>query len=148
MNAVHRLVSNGVVVEKVIFVRATMNEAPEIYANLIEDITEYDKIVVDLSFCDYIDSSFFGALIMGYRRLKAAGGSLVVMLSQSFHNKCFIYKDISSIFKVFNSLKEAIQAVNNPFKKDITEEENNNIERTEPDKIVQTQLMTNPKPFV
>ena len=70
MNAVHRIFSNGVAIERVALLRATMNEAPEIYGNLIDDITDYNSIIVDLSFCNFIDSTFLGALIQAYRKMK------------------------------------------------------------------------------
>ncbi|MCW8960370.1 MAG: STAS domain-containing protein [Ignavibacteriaceae bacterium] len=114
MNAIHRIFKNGVAIERVTLVRATMNESPEINANLIDDMADCKKIIVDLSFCDYIDSSFFGALVNAYRKMIAKGGSIVLVLSNTFLTNSFIYNDISSIFKVYHSIKEALYALNNP----------------------------------
>jgi len=144
MNAIHRIFKNGVAIERVTLVRATMNESPEIKANLIDDMADCKKIIVDLSFCDYIDSSFFGALVNAYRKMIAKGGSIVLVLSNTFLTNSFIYNDISSIFKVYHTIKEALHALNNANGKVNTNEYQKLYERKEPARIVQTHLQLIP----
>lgn len=108
MDAIERSFENGIAIEKVNLFRATMNEAYEIKENLIDDIIDHKKIIVDLSLCEYIDSTFLGALVYAYRKLREQNGTIVLVLSSSFLSKSFIYKEISSIFRVHHSLKEAI----------------------------------------
>lgn len=145
MNAVHRIFSNGVAIERVALLRATMNEAPEIYGNLIDDITDYNSIIVDLSFCNFIDSTFLGALIQAYRKMKLKGGSIVIILNNTFITKSILYNNIASIFKVYNSFKNALHELSNPYDKVRVDECKDISDRKHPDKIVQTHLQVIPK---
>jgi anti-anti-sigma factor len=112
MNSIHRILSNGVAIERVDLIRATINEAEEIKENLLDDM-KFNKIIVDLSTCNYIDSTFFGALVFSYKRLKERGSSMVLVLSKSFLLRSFIYKEIASVFKIYQSISEALKALSN-----------------------------------
>ena len=111
MNSIHRIFKNGVAIERINLIRATINESQEIKDNLLDDI-DCKKIIIDLSSCDYIDSTFFGAIVFAYRILKREGCSVVLVISQSFISKSFIYQEISSVFKVYLSMAEAFEALN------------------------------------
>ena len=113
MEAIERTFRDGIVVEKVNLFRATMNEAFGMKENLIDDSIDHNKIIVDLSSCEYIDSTFFGALVYAYRKIRERDGAIVLVLSNTFLSKSFIYKEISSIFQVHNSIKEAVAEFNN-----------------------------------
>jgi anti-anti-sigma factor len=114
MNAIHRIFKDGVAIEKVNLLRATINNAQEIKDNLLDDI-DCNKIIVDLSSCDYIDSTFFGAMVFGYRVLKHQGCSIAIVISNTFLSKSFIYKEISSVFKVYPTMINAMNALNNDY---------------------------------
>lgn len=145
MNAIHRILKNGVAIERVDILRATLNEAQEINHNLLDDMSDYKKIIVDLSSCNYIDSTFFGAMVSAYRKIKAKGGSIVLIIGDTFLSRSYIYKDIASIFKVYHSMKEATRTVQNP-EQEIDNEDYKNVSgRSEPAKIVQAQLILNPE---
>lgn len=141
MNTIHRIFRDGVAIERVDIIRATLNEAQEINHNLLDDIG-YKNIIVDLSSCDYIDSTFFGAIVNAYRKIKANGGSIVLVIGDTFLSKSFIYKDIASIFKVYRSIKEAMQLKQSD-QKVINANNNYASGIAEPVKIVQAQLMFN-----
>jgi anti-anti-sigma factor len=111
METMNRSIRDGIVIEKVNLIRATMNEAFEIKEILNEDIFDYKKIIVDLSSCDYVDSTFLGALVFSYRRLKEKNGTLVLVVNHGFLAKSFLYSDIASIFQVYYSVREAIEGL-------------------------------------
>jgi len=114
MNSIHRIFKNGIAIERINLIRATINESQEIKDNLLDDI-DCKKIIVDLSSCDYIDSTFFGAMVFAYRVLKQQGCSVVLVVSQSYISKSFIFQEISSVFKVYHSMAEAIEALTDNF---------------------------------
>jgi len=109
VEAIQRDIKNEIVIEKVNLVRATLNEAYEMKDNLIEDGLDYKKIIVDLSSCDYIDSTFLGALIFSYRKIKERDGQIVLVIGNKGLTNSFIFREISSIFNVYNSINEAIE---------------------------------------
>jgi len=112
MDAIERTFRDGIVVEKVNLFRGTMNEAFGMKENLIDDSIDHKQIIVDLSSCEYIDSTFFGALVYAYRKIRERDGAIVLVLSNTFLSKSFIYKEISSIFQVHHSLNEAVAEFN------------------------------------
>jgi anti-sigma B factor antagonist/stage II sporulation protein AA (anti-sigma F factor antagonist) len=108
MEGINRTVNEDIIIEKVNLVRATMNEAQQIKDTLMEDILEYRKIIIDLSSCEYIDSTFLGALVYAYRQIKSKNGLISLVVSDTFMIRTFIFKDIEEIFKMHNSLQRAI----------------------------------------
>jgi len=113
MEAIERKITEGIAIEKFNFVRATMNEAFRLKNNLIEDNRDFNKIIVDLSECDYIDSTFLGALIYSYRRIRERNGILVLIIGHTQLSKSFIYDEISKMFRVFRTLEEAVDELSN-----------------------------------
>ena len=113
MDSIKRDIKREIVIEKVNLVRATLNEAYLMKDNLLEDGLDYKKIIVDLSSCDYIDSTFLGALIYSYRKIKEQDGEILLVIGNHGLTNSFIFREISSIFKVCNSIREAIEELNN-----------------------------------
>ena len=118
MEAIERNILEGIAVEKINFVRATMNEAFKIKNNLTEDSLDYSKIIVDLSCCDYIDSTFLGALIYSFRNITSRKAIMVLVIGETQLSKSFIYKEILKMFRVYGTLCEAIAELNKEEKKE------------------------------
>jgi anti-anti-sigma factor len=114
MEAIERTTIGAIAIEKINLVRATMNEAYEIKNNLTENILDYKKIIVDLSSCDYIDSTFLGALVYSYRNIITKKGIMVLVIGDTQLSKSFIYREITKMFRVYGSLKEALQNLTEP----------------------------------
>jgi anti-sigma B factor antagonist len=112
MDAIVRTARGAIAIEKVNLVRATMKEAYQIKNNLLDDIHDYKKIIVDLSSCDYIDSTFLGALVYTYRFIISKNGILVFVIGDSQLSRSFIYREITKMFNVFRTQAEAINHLN------------------------------------
>ena len=97
-------------IEKINLVRATLNEAQDIKDNIIEAACEFEKIIVDLSDCEYIDSTFFGALVYCYKKILGRGGEIKLVMNDTFMTRTFIFRDIERVFNVYNKLNQAIDA--------------------------------------
>ena len=117
MEAIERKIREGIAVEKINFVRATMNEAFEIKNNLIEDSFDHSKIIVDLSECDYIDSTFLGALVYSYKRIKERNGIIVIIIGDTQLSRSFIFDEISKMFRIYRTFNEAVDELSNKKKK-------------------------------
>jgi anti-anti-sigma factor len=114
MEAIERTTRGAIAIEKINLVRATMNEAFEIKNNLTEDILDYKKIIVDLSSCDYIDSTFLGALVYSYRNIITKKGIMVLVIGDTQLSKSFIFREITKMFRVYGSLREALHNLTEP----------------------------------
>ena len=100
-----------VLVEKVNLTRATLKEAEEFKSHLVEDIEEnWQKIVVDLSECEFIDSTFLGALVVSLKKVTAMGGDIKLVGFQPDVNSMFELTRMYRVFDSFKSLNEAVQS--------------------------------------
>jgi anti-anti-sigma factor len=78
---------------------------------LDEDISEgYSNILVDLSECDSIDSSFLGMLVQANKMLKLNNGHLKIIGLSESSNNIIIFSGFTKLFHVFNNKQMAIQS--------------------------------------
>jgi anti-anti-sigma factor len=100
-----------VLVEKVNLTRATLKEAEEFKSHLVEDIKGgWQKIVVDLSECEFIDSTFLGALVVSLKKVTSMGGDIKLVGFQPAVNSMFELTRMYRVFDSFKSLDEAVQS--------------------------------------
>ena len=102
-----------VVVERVNLTRATLKEAEDFKATLLNDI-EYGnkKIVVDLSDCEFIDSTFLGALVVSLKKITALGGDLKLVGFQPNVRSMFELTKMYRVFESFESVEAAAASFN------------------------------------
>jgi len=98
-----------VVVEIVDLSRATLKEADEFKQRLAQNIEEgWKKIVVDLSECEFIDSTFLGALVISLKKVTLIGGDLRLIGFQPQVHSMF---ELTRMYRVFESYKSKEEAV-------------------------------------
>jgi len=100
-----------VVVEIVNLTRATLKEADEFKQKLLDDINEgWKKIVIDLNDCEFIDSTFLGALVVSLKKLTTLGGDLRLVGFQPAVHTMFELTRMYRVFESFESKEEAINS--------------------------------------
>jgi anti-sigma B factor antagonist len=72
--------------------------------------TGHTQLLLDLSAMPYIDSSGIGAVVDALRQAKKAGGDAKLVNPSPFAEKTFKMVGILSLFKVYDSEAEAVQA--------------------------------------
>ncbi|MBZ0198777.1 MAG: STAS domain-containing protein [Ignavibacteriaceae bacterium] len=98
-----------VVVEVVNLTRATLKEAEEFKLTLTQDIESgARKVVVDLSDCEFIDSTFLGALVVSLKKVTGLGGDLRLVGFQPAVHSMF---ELTRMYRVFESFKTKEEAV-------------------------------------
>jgi anti-anti-sigma factor len=103
----------NVIVEVVSITRATMKEAEEFKQILLKDIEAgWRKIVVDLTDCEFIDSTFLGALVVSLKRLTGLGGDLKLVGFQDAVNTMFQLTRMYRVFETFSIKEEAVKSFN------------------------------------
>ncbi len=106
-----RIEQGNVLVEKVNLTRATLKEAEEFKSHLVKDIQSgWQKIVVDLSECEFIDSTFLGSLVVSLKKVTAMGGDIKLVGFQPAVNSMFELTRMYRVFDSFKSLDEAVQS--------------------------------------
>ncbi len=94
-------VHEDVMVQVVDLTRATLKEAEEFKDTLTKSIDKgYRKIVVDLSYCEFIDSTFLGALVVSLKRITTLGGDMRLV---GFHPAVHSMMELTRMHRVFES---------------------------------------------
>jgi len=101
-----------VLIEKVNLLRATIIEASIIKTRLFEDILlNNKKIIVDISECDFIDSTFLGVLVASLKRTIEIGGDIkIVIASSSFPEGIVNNSSIQGVFEIYISVEDALKS--------------------------------------
>jgi anti-anti-sigma factor len=98
-----------VLVEVVNLSRATLKEAEEFKLTLVHDIElGWRKIIVDLTECEFIDSTFLGALVVSLKKVTGLGGDLRLVGFQSAVHSMF---ELTRMYRVFESFKTKDEAI-------------------------------------
>jgi anti-anti-sigma factor len=102
-----------VIVQVVDLTRATMREADEFKRVLGEDIEKgYKKLIVDLSVCEFIDSTFLGALVVSLKKITNLGGDLRLVGFQPAVHSMFELTRMNRVFDSYKSKEEAVKSFN------------------------------------
>ncbi len=97
--------------------RATVNETVELKSLLDEQLMlGHSKIIVDLSQCTYLDSTFIGVLVVTQKILLAKGGELKIVDPLDPAKELFYLTGISKIFDTFEAAEDALNSFNNRIK--------------------------------
>jgi anti-anti-sigma factor len=104
-------VVGDVLVEKVNFSRATFKEAQEFKDRLIYDILmNNEKIIIDLSSCEYIDSTFLGALVVILKKMADRSGEIKYVIPQPSALYLFKITGLYGVLNLYRNTEEAIQS--------------------------------------
>ena len=103
-------VQNGVVIEVVNLTRPTFNDAQRFKNILIEDIVEkkFRKVIIDISQCDFIDSTFLGSMIVAKKKMNEVDGELKVVEPSNSFDALLERTPILDIMEPHKSLEKAI----------------------------------------
>ena len=111
MEAFEKIYVDGVFVVAVNITRATINEAIAFRKILEEEINSgHTKLVIDLSKCDYIDSTFFGAIIVASRMMIHIGSKLKVVEPDIAGEYLFTYINTLKVFDKYKTREAAIKS--------------------------------------
>ena len=102
-----------VTVVTVYLTRATLQYAVSFKDFILRQLNEDNKyLVVDLSMCEYLDSTFLGALVSSLKKTVASGGDLKLVYSNELSSLIFEMTSMNKVFEVHKDLDEAIASFN------------------------------------
>ena len=90
--------------------RATINEAQE-FKKVLDEVVKDNrhKLVVDLSPCEFIDSTFIGVLVLTLKELSRYGGELRIIRPVSMANSVLESTNTLKIFNIHQTKSEAVE---------------------------------------
>ena len=114
MEEITQQISGDVLVNRVNLLRATINEAADLRNLLDEQITiGHSKIVIDLSQCTHLDSTFVGVLVVTQKKLLAKGGELKMVNPLDPAKELLYLIGISKVFETFEIAEDSIKSFKN-----------------------------------
>ncbi|MGE5496987.1 MAG: STAS domain-containing protein [Syntrophothermus sp.] len=106
-----RTTVGNICIEKVNIERATLKEAEDFKQILMSDISGgFKNLVVDLTNCEFIDSTFLGALVVSLKKVTATGGDLKLVGFQPAVRAMFELTRMFRVFETYMTLDEAVES--------------------------------------
>ena len=103
-----------IIIEIVNLPRATLNDADEFKQVLAQEIEDgARKIIVDLSECEFIDSTFLGALVVSLKKITTLNGDLRLVGFQPAVHSMFELTRMYRVFEAFKTKEDAILSFEN-----------------------------------
>ncbi|MBN1301881.1 MAG: STAS domain-containing protein [Melioribacteraceae bacterium] len=100
-----------ILIESVKFDRATINESALLKENINRGIEKgFIKIIIDLSACEYMDSTFLGVLVSALKTVSRQGGDVKLVGFKPQVHAMFELTRMFRVFQVYSDLPNAIQS--------------------------------------
>jgi anti-anti-sigma factor len=98
---------------KVELVSATLRDSQALWDMMdIDSIFEKQRIIIDLSGCTFIDSTFIGMIVKIFRRINENNGTLKLVFPQITDLESFRVIGITKILECFGTITNAIESYN------------------------------------
>jgi len=102
---------DDILVETVLHERATIAEAEVLKKQIAAKYAEgYKKIIIDLSECEFIDSTFLGVIVNTLKRVAKVNGDLKLVGFKPAVKSMFELTRMFRVFESFTSVREAIKS--------------------------------------
>lgn len=102
---------NDVLIEKVNITRATIKEAGIFKERLFAVVLMgQKKIIIDLSECNFIDSTFLGALVIILKRISEKGGELKIVQPKTQAVALIKQIGLYRVFNLYNTTSDALKS--------------------------------------
>ncbi|MEW6653071.1 MAG: STAS domain-containing protein [Bacteroidota bacterium] len=93
--------------------RATLSKAVNFKDFTSEIISSgTNKLVIDLAICEYIDSTFLGAMVALLKKVNTLNGDLRLVYNKEMPSLVFVLTRMDKVFKIFPNLQEAVDSFN------------------------------------
>ncbi len=111
MEAFENLYVDGIYVIVVNCTRSTILEANEFKKLIKDEISSgHNKLVIDLSKCEHIDSTFFGAIMMTFGMITDTGYKLKLVQPTISGEDIFTSTNTLRLFDIYKTREEAIKS--------------------------------------
>jgi anti-sigma B factor antagonist/stage II sporulation protein AA (anti-sigma F factor antagonist) len=101
---------DGVTVIGINLTRSTVNEAIAFRKIVEMEINSGIKLVIDLSRCEYMDSTFFGVIIMSSKMMKDKGHKLKVVKPDNPAQDLFEITNTQALFDLYETREDALNS--------------------------------------
>jgi anti-anti-sigma factor len=100
---------SDILIEIIDFDRATIGEANLLKEKINKSIAEgWIKIIIDLSTCEYVDSTFLGVLVMSLKKATKLGGDVRLV---GLRSEVLAMFELTRMFRVFRTYSDIPNAI-------------------------------------
>jgi anti-anti-sigma factor len=104
-------IKDEITVVNILLNRATLAKAVTFKEYIGELIAKgSNKLVIDLSKCEYVDSTFLGAMVALLKKVNSINGDLRLVYNKEMPSLVFVLTRMDKVFKVFPNLDEAMES--------------------------------------
>lgn len=108
-------VVGDITIIKVNLPRATFKEAQIFRDKILYDIlTNKFKIIIDLSLCEYIDSTFLGALVIALKKMYERSGEIKYVIPKPEALYLLKLTGLFSVLNLYRTKEDAVDSFNYP----------------------------------
>jgi anti-anti-sigma factor len=105
-------VIDDIAIVKIDILIATHRDAKPLWDELENRlIFKWNKLIIDLSPCNYIDSTFIGMIVKIFRKVSEKSGQMVIVFPKINTIESFSVLGITKIVPCYNSVEEALKGL-------------------------------------
>ena len=105
-------VIDDIAIVKIDILIATHRDAKPLWDELESRlIFKWNKLIIDLSPCNYIDSTFIGMIVKIFRKVSEKSGQMVIVFPKINTIESFSVLGITKIVPSYNSVEEALKGL-------------------------------------
>jgi len=109
-------ITDDIAIVTVDLVVATQRDAKPIWDEMeSKGILEWDKVIIDLSPCTLIDSTFIGMLVRIFKAISNKNGQMKLVFPEKSAKLFFHTTGITKIVNCYDTLDDAVNSINPKF---------------------------------
>lgn len=101
----------NIVIHNINISRATYKEAQAFKKSLLDDNDLPNlKVIIDLSLCEHIDSSFLGVIVLAIKNINCHGGEVKLVIPNPNNITLLNSTGLIRVFNIYNTRDEALDS--------------------------------------
>lgn len=102
---------DDVAIVKIDLAAATLRDSQALWDKMAENsLLEKQKVIIDLSYCTFVDSTYIGMIVKIFKRINENSGTLKLVFPQITDLESFRVIGITKILECFNSVADAFES--------------------------------------
>jgi anti-anti-sigma factor len=102
-----------IAIMKVDLSAATLRDSKELWIKMDEDcVFDRQKIIIDLSCCTFVDSTFIGMIVKIFKRVNEKNGNMKLVFPQITDLESFRIIGITKILECHGTIENALESYN------------------------------------
>ena len=101
--------ADGIPIIKINIMRATVKEV-KFFKQILDSLVaaNHRKIIIDFSYCNFVDSAIVGAMINAVKDIRRINGDIVTITPAGSINNIFAQTGLNKIFKQYENQQVAL----------------------------------------